>query len=515
MRTESMSLEEKIGQMFVGGFPGTGVSGDFARLVREKKLGNAILFSHNVESIGQLVGLSGELRGLIRKETGILPFISADEEGGMVSRLPAEAAIMPFPMAQAKAGKPGWIRRGAFITGCQLKRWGINFNLAPVLDRNTNRNNSVIGVRSFGADAGTVCTCAKEAVLGYRKAGILCSGKHFPGHGDTDLDSHLALPVLEKSEEELESCELVPFRRMVEEKIPAITVAHVVAPAISGERVPCTMSRNAVTGYLREKLHFDGLILSDCLEMNAVKSYFGVERGAVEAVKAGIDLVFVSHTAALLEKAMDAVRSAVTAGEIPQRRIDEAVFRILRAKERLLDEELRAYTPQLTEWRAFSDSFLKETLRPLRPGQACFSPGEHPLFVGIAPARTSGAANEVGGSRDFAHFLQESFGGTAVCLSMKPDRESAARAAELAKQADTVVFGSFNQRLYPEQNALFSALAAAEKPMAHIALGNPWDLDDDRTSAFRLPLYEYSERALNLLKAYFTSSSDTGVPRSE
>ena len=110
-----------------------------------------------------------------------------------------------------------------------------------------------------------------------------------------------------------------------------------VAPAISGERVPCTMSRNAVTGYLREKLHFDGLILSDCLEMNAVKSYFGVERGAVEAVKAGIDLVFVSHTAALLEKAMDAVRSAVTAGEIPQRRIDEAVFRILRAKERLLD----------------------------------------------------------------------------------------------------------------------------------------------------------------------------------
>ena len=155
----------------------------------------------------------------------------------MVSRLRQRRPSLPSPMAQAKAGKPGWIRRGAFITGCQLKRWGINFNLAPVLDRNTNRNNPVIGVRSFGGGCRDGLYLRERSRSGISESRNPVFGQALP---DTGIRSGFpsALPVLEKSEEELESCELVPFRRMVEEKIPAITVAHVVAPAISGSAFP-------------------------------------------------------------------------------------------------------------------------------------------------------------------------------------------------------------------------------------------------------------------------------------
>ena len=504
MQTEMMTLEQKIGQMFVGGFPGEEPSEEFIRLIEKRKLGNVILFSHNVKSIQQLAQLNAGLYERIEKETGVMPFITVDEEGGTVTRLPSDVAIMPSAMAQAAVGRMDWIKEGARIAGEQLKSLGINFNLAPILDINTNRNNPVIGVRSYGEDTKTVCVCAKEAVHGYKEVGILCSGKHFPGHGDTDTDSHLAVPILQKKLEELEKCELVPFCTMIEEKIPAITVSHMIVPALEENQIPCTMSRKVVTEYLREKLHFKGLAISDCMEMDAIKKYYGIENGVVAAVKAGMDLIFVSHTANVLEKSMEAVLCAVKSGEIQLEIIDQAVGRILKAKEKLPAVKILPENVATPEQKKFAQNFLEVSIKPkdIAENQE-FILGNFPLFVGIEPVRITGAVSERKGKWDFAGSLKETFGGRAISLPLKPDNKLVQEVIEIAKVSDSIVIGTLNAYLYPEQRLLLTELSHIGKNIAHIALGNPYDLEEKTSAVFKVPLYEYSERTVEFLKSFF------------
>ena len=244
---EQLSLEQKIGQLFVTGFPGTEPSEEFLRLVKEQKVGNVIFFTYNAKSRQQMAELTNFLFKTIMEETGIMPFITIDEEGGVVSRLPEGTAIMPSPMAQGNLGDEEMIRQGARIAGEQLLSLGVNFNLAPSLDINSNQQNPVIGVRSFGERAEQVCRFASAAIQGYSQAGIMCSGKHFPGHGDTETDSHLSLPVIHGTREELERRELLPFQKMIGEGLPAITIAHIRVPSMEPKEIPATMSRAIIS----------------------------------------------------------------------------------------------------------------------------------------------------------------------------------------------------------------------------------------------------------------------------
>lgn len=332
---QQWSLKRKIGQMVMCGFHGTEPSDDIVRLIREEHIGGVIYFRRNLKNAAQAGALSAELQRIAGESDGGTPlFIAIDQEGGMVTRIDDGVTIMPGAMALGAARSAEYARLTAYATGGELKRLGVNMNFAPCLDVNNNPANPVIGVRSYGEDPDLVGELGTAAVEGYQEAGIVATVKHFPGHGDTSEDSHLELPSVPHDRERLERVELAPFRRAIAAGVDAVMSAHVMFPAFEPERVPCTLSGNVLTGLLRGQLKFDGVVVTDCLEMNAIAEHFGVAEGAVRAVEAGADLVLVSHRFERQQAALDALLQAVEQGRIPMRRIDESVARIMAAKRR-------------------------------------------------------------------------------------------------------------------------------------------------------------------------------------
>ena len=304
-----MTITEKIGQRLVGGFPGTEMSEEFIRLVKEYKIGNVILFQHNVESSEQLIRLCRSVRELITRETGHRPFITVDQEGGGVTRLPQEAVNVPGAMALAATGDEENARRAAYLTARELRAFGIDFDLAPSVDVNCDPDNPIIGVRSFGDTPEQVSRYALAALRGYTEGGVLCSAKHFPGHGDTAMDTHVSLPCIDKSMEELERMELPPFQAMIDAGCPAVTTTHILFPQLEPEELPATMSRRIITGLLKERMGFRGLVVSDCMEMDAIARHYGSAKGTVKAMAAA---------AALRRASITLVRGIVPAlGERP------------------------------------------------------------------------------------------------------------------------------------------------------------------------------------------------------
>lgn len=509
MTLEQLSLEQKIGQLFVTGFPGEEPSEEFLRLVREEKVGNVIFFTYNAKSKKQVAELTDFLSKRIIAETGVMPFITIDEEGGVVSRLPEGTAVMPSPMAQGNLGDEEMVRQGARITGKQLLSLGVNFNLAPSLDINSNQQNPVIGVRSFGEGAEQVCRFASVAVQGYSQAGIMCSGKHFPGHGDTETDSHLSLPVIHGAREQLGQRELMPFKKLIKEGIPAVTIAHIRVPAMEPKDIPATMSRAIITDYLRGELGYRGLIISDCMEMDAIQKCFGIGKGVVEGLRAGIDLIFISHTPAAVMEGIEAVKKALKEGILSMERLDDAVSRILEAKRKYagnvkIDLAQAGTEEQIT----FANKFLQKTVVPWHRHKSEKMPlGDKPLFAGVIPSRVTLASSDVSAGWDFAHYMQQKFGGSAIRFSMAPSSEEICWILEKAKEASSVVIGTLNGHLHQGQKDLIGSLnnLAKEnrKKTALIALRNPYDLQYAAEEVFCIPLYEYSVRTMEAMSGYF------------
>ena len=373
-----------IGQRLVFGFKGTELPQEFTELVRKFKLGNVILFRYNVENTAQLSRLCAEIQELVRRETGHPAFITIDQEGGMVTRLPADAVNVPGSMAIAATGRVRDAYDCAGITARQLRGIGVNFNLAPDLDVNSNSMNPVIGVRSFGDDAARVAELGAQAVRGYGEAGLLCCGKHFPGHGDTAVDSHIGLPCIEKTMDELEACELISFRAAIKAGIPAIMSSHILFPNIEPNDVPATMSRTIMHGLLRETLGFDGLILSDCMVMDAIRRHYGTAHGVVEAMRAGVDMVFVSSNADLQRESAAAALAAAESGSIDARELDGSAERILRAKERWIHPAEPESAGRAEDFAAAA-RMAREAVTAVR-GKACRA-SEKTFFCGCADYR--------------------------------------------------------------------------------------------------------------------------------
>ncbi len=328
----ALSLAEKVGQLFVAGFDGLTPTDEIEKLVADRNLGGVIYFSRNVESAEQLRTLSRTLQGFVPDELPPL-FCSIDQEGGRVARL-AWGTELPSAMALGAADDSKLASQAGNAVGRELRSLGIDIDLAPVLDVNNNPDNPVIGVRSFGENPERVAELGSTFAGGLQEAGVVACGKHFPGHGDTAVDSHLDLPVIDHDRERLDAVELLPFRRAIEDGIGAIMTTHVAFPTITGDAErPATLSPRVVTGLLREELGFDGLVLTDCMEMNAIAEGVGTAEGCVQAVEAGCNQIFVSHTPRKQYAAIDAVIDAVESGRIPEDRIDAAVRRVFHAKQ--------------------------------------------------------------------------------------------------------------------------------------------------------------------------------------
>ena len=502
-----MTVKQMLGQKLIFGFHGTALSEEFKELIRAYKIGNVILFLRNIESAAQMRRLCGEIQELILEVTGYPAFIVIDQEGGLVSRLPEDAVTVPSAMAVAATGDPEAADLAARITIRQLRGLGANFNMAPVLDVNTNPKNPVIGVRSFGDDPEMAAEFGEATVRAYEGSGIFCCGKHFPGHGDTSVDSHLGLPLIDKTLEELEETELVPFRRCMEAGMPAVMTSHILFPKIEPDNVPGTMSRRIITGLLKEKLGFRGLVFSDCMEMLAVQEHYGTAAGTVAAFRAGVDLAGLSKTTELMWDTARAVNEAAEAGEFDLEELRQSVEKILAFKEKILvrpEPELC----NLPEDRAAVQELDRRAVTychgrvPVLDGRT--------FFCGCGNYRASQAGNPEDRVKSFPAYMAGAFGGGEMESSRNPDAEEIRLVAEAADPYDRIVLGTINAHLYPGQLALAEALAATGKELTIVALRNPYDIPLLPDCACKIVAYDYSVPCFRALEEVFRGGAVTG-----
>ncbi|WP_393164240.1 beta-N-acetylhexosaminidase [Nonomuraea marmarensis] len=334
-----LRVEEKVGQLFMPVLYGTAadtVSGENqarygaqtpAKVIAKYHLGGVILFPHNVKGVDQVVGLTN---GLQRASKEVPLLVGTDQENGLVSRMSALMTDFPGASQIGATKDPDLSRAVAKATGAELRALGVNLDFAPVADVNVNPSNPVIGPRAFGDDPGRVATMVAAAVKGFGDAKVAATAKHFPGHGDTDVDSHTGLPVIKHTKAEWEKIDAPPFKAAIEAGVDAVMSAHIVFPKLDPSGDPATLSKPILTGLLRQKLGFTGVISTDALNMAGVRKKYDDGEIAVRAVLAGADLLLMPND---LPKAYQAVLAAVKSGRISQQRLNESVTRLLTLKQ--------------------------------------------------------------------------------------------------------------------------------------------------------------------------------------
>ncbi len=326
-----MSVEEKVGNLFMFGFDGTTITDELKTLIEQYHIGGIIYFSRNIKNPKQVAELSYSIQSLSSNSGHGLPvIISTDQEGGSVARL-RDGVIFPGNMGLGAINSDSIVYEVGRIIGVELASVGINMDLAPVLDVNTNPLNPVIGNRSFGGDPKIVSSLGRAFIKGLHSSGILSVAKHFPGHGDTSLDSHLELPVMNKNLDELMNIHIKPFIDVIHSGVDAIMTAHVVYPALDGEN-PATLSKVILTDLLRGKLGFGGVIMTDCMEMKAISANHSAGDASVKALKAGVDMVLFSHTYSKQIEAYESVLKAVENGYISNEELETKVARVLQLR---------------------------------------------------------------------------------------------------------------------------------------------------------------------------------------
>lgn len=333
---DSLTLEQKVGQLFIAAPEQlledvtaiTAMTDELAAALQTYPLGGIILFAQNIQEPEQLMALNKALADACL----IAPFLSVDEEGGLVARLGRNSAFdLPTyenAAAVAASGDPEDVLNMGRTIGGYLAKYGFNLDFAPVADVNTNPNNPVIGTRAFSSDPEVAATMAAAFAAGLREQGVCATFKHFPGHGDTDQDSHSGLAISWRNREQQAACEWIPFREATARDF--IMIAHVALPEITGDMVPSTLSRPVVTGILREKLGFEGLIITDAMNMGAIADSYGSSEAAIAALEAGCDIVLMPNN---VPEAFRAVMDALNSGRFTEQWLDETVRRILSFKQ--------------------------------------------------------------------------------------------------------------------------------------------------------------------------------------
>ena len=326
-RLAGMTVEQKVGQLLVAGIDGLEPGADGAQAVADYQVGGVILFGRNVESAGQLTQLTNGLKALNGDYVPL--FLSVDQEGGRVDRMPPEVDALPAAYDYIQAGGDPQARGQVLAAECVA--FGLNLNFSTCLDVWSNPENTVIGDRAYGTDWESVTQAGLAVNQGLTEGGVIPVVKHFPGHGDTLEDSHETLPVVDKTLEELKEDELKPFQAAVDQGVPVVMVGHILMRQIDPEN-PASLSEQVVTSLLRQEMGFDGVVCTDDLTMAAISDSYGMGEAAVLAVEAGCDLLLVCHEADNLTAARDALLEAVNSGRISMDRLDESVYRLLSLK---------------------------------------------------------------------------------------------------------------------------------------------------------------------------------------
>lgn len=492
-----MTTEQKIGQLFVTYAYGTDArtvtEADAAQnlaaygvrtpaeVVDKYGLGGVIYFawSNNVQDPQQIARLSNGLqRAAADRDTKVDPplLISTDQEMGVVVRVGPPATQLPGSMALGATGDPRAARQAAQVTGRELRAMGINQNYAPDADVNVDPQNPVIGVRSFSSDPGLVARMVAAQVGGFENPGaqgVSATAKHFPGHGDTSVDSHYGLPVIDHTREEWEQLDEPPFRAAVDAGIDSIMTAHIVVPSLDPSEDPATLSQPILTGLLRERLGYDGVVVTDSLQMEGVREKYGDDEVAVRAFLAGADQLLMPMD---MDVAFEAVQEAVASGRIPAERLDQSVERILRMKyERGVVQQ-----PYVTERRVervvgtpehqqAAQAITDRTVTAVaNPGGALPTPvgGRSVLVTGAGTAPTTALGDRLAAQGAVSQVVE---------TGLAPTAQRRADAVTAASGKDLVVVLTNKAWASAAQQQLVSQLQATGVPVVVVAVRDPYD----------------------------------------
>ncbi|MFI0716751.1 glycoside hydrolase family 3 protein [Streptomyces inhibens] len=497
-----MTPEEKVGQLFVMRVYGHSATdpdpadvaanqkeigvANAAELIAKYHVGGIIYFgwAHNTREPHQIADLSNGIQKAAAAQRVPIPLlISTDQEHGIVARVGAPATLFPGAMALGAGGSRDDARTAARIAGEELYAMGIRQNYAPDADVNVNPANPVIGVRSFGADPQAVARMVSAEVKGYQGAGIASCAKHFPGHGDTDTDSHVGLPYIHHTAEQWERLDAPPFKAAIAAGIDSIMTAHIVVPAFDSSEDPATLSRPILTGILRERLGYDGVVVTDSLGMEGVRVKYGDARVPVLALKAGVDQLLNPPD---LSVAHAAVLKAIQEGELTEHDIDTRLMRILLLKERrgLFKDPYTTHgdVDRVVGTRshlATADRIADRTTTLLR-NDADILPlsrrrERRVLVVGVdaaAPSGTGGPPTTV-----LAKTLTElGFSALALSTGLAPTQQQIDGAVAALGERDAVVVATYNVSAQSPQRKLVGALLDTGKPVVQLAVRNPYDI---------------------------------------
>ena len=490
----AMPLEEKVGQMFVTYGYGESVADpspemvalnqqdhgvdNIQQLIERYHLGGVIYFawSNNVNDPQQIAGLSNGVQGVATSSgAGIPALISTDQEGGIVARVLEPATQFPGNMALGATRRHSWARSAAEITGAELRAIGINQNFAPVADVNVDPRNPVIGVRSYSSRSSLVSEMTAAQVTGYRAEEIAATAKHFPGHGDTDVDSHTGLPVIDHTREELASIDLPPFHAAIDSDVDSIMTAHIVVPAIDPSGRPATLSEPILTGLLRNEMGYQGVIITDALTMEGVREMFGDERVPIEAIKSGADQLLMPPDIGL---AYSAVLDAVRSGEIAEERIDRSVERILLLKERLglfddpyVDEAAVSTVVGTEKHLRETDKITDRSITLVKND------------AGLLPLEAGSVGNVfvtgwgVTTTATLARFVSERGPATSVLeTGVNPSDARIQAAVAEAQGADVTLVTTMQAPTWEGQQKLVHALIDSGVPVVVVAVREPYDI---------------------------------------
>ncbi|REJ04247.1 glycoside hydrolase family 3 protein [Microbacterium bovistercoris] len=514
----SMTLEEKIGQLFILFAYGptatsedarnTALYGqpDAARIISEYEPGGFILFSarDNVTDPVQVANLSNGLQDAAADAgAGIPLLVSTDQEQGLVTRIGSPATLFPGNMALGAGGSTKDTRKAAAITGQELLAMGIQQNNAPDADVNVNPDNPVIGVRSFSSDPTLVSQLTAAAVQGYQDdAGIIATAKHFPGHGDTATDSHTGLPVITHTLEEWQQIDAPPFQAAIAAGVDSIMTAHIVVPALDDSGDPATLSKKIVTGQLREALGFDGVIVTDGLEMAAVRQKYGDGEVAVRALEAGVDQLLLP---AAPQEAYQAVEDALASGRLTEQRIDESVQRVLVMKYdqgvtkhpkvdvgKVLDKVGKQSSLRAAEKITDRTTTLVRNENGALPVSVT---GEKVLVTGYGVVTGQTLADQL-----TARGAQA----TALSTGTAPTQAQIDQAVAAAQASDVTVVLTNGVTATSRQKALVAALDATDTHLVVVGVRNPYDINQLGAVDNFIATYSYATPALASLAKVIT-----------
>lgn len=474
-----MNIEQLVGQRFCVGFQGLTAPDYILEWIREGRVGGIILFARNIESPEQVADLCRSLH-----EAAPTPLmIGIDQEGGMVARLRQPQGFTESPGAMALAAAQDGTEQSKAVSkvlGDEMRALGINWNYAPAVDLSYNADNPTVGTRSYGRDSQAVGELAAAAVKGFQAGGVAACAKHFPGLGNTSVDSHLDLPTLDTPVDDLLAQDLVPYRDVVAADIASIMTTHTIFSTLD-EDYPATLSPIIIKQLLRDELGFEGVVTTDCLEMQAITKNYGAGESAVLAALAGVDILLVSHTRSMQEAAYDALLEAAKSGRLSGDAIETSQARIdaLKGQFAIKADEINAASVGSEHHLQQAMSAAQKAIAVVKnDGAFPLSSGQKVGLVEFNSHMESEVMEREEPTSFVAIFKNEMSDVEAMAVhAVRPSDEQIQAAMQLADSVDTLVVVTRNAHLVAAQKDLAQKLMDSSNKSVLVALRNPYDAD--------------------------------------